>query len=135
MKPYINAVSFTYLDEFDWQGESKIPVDEIFNSESELINLKFLESRNGILVLISQGLIEGEGLITEEKIELSFNNDLRKVQISHQFLVKFKSPFRVLEIEEAQALDKYFNIVHKGHKSFLDQLLTDDCKELINFKL
>jgi uncharacterized protein (TIGR04255 family) len=135
LKPYINAVSFTYLDEFDWQGESKIPVYEIFNSKSELLNIKFLDSRNGTLVLISQGLTEEENLITEEKIELSFNNDLRKVQISHQFLVKFKSPVRILKIEDAQSLDKYFDIVHKEHKSFLDHLLTDDCKKLIEFKL
>lgn len=133
LKTYINAVSFTYLDEFDWQGETDIPVNEIFNSESELLNMKFLESRNGTLVLISQGLIKSEDLITEEKTELSFNNDIRKVQISHQFLVKFKSPIRILEIKETHVLDKYFDIVHKEHKKYLDNLLTDGCKELIRF--
>jgi hypothetical protein len=135
LKPYINAVSFTYLDEFDWVGESDIPVYDIFNSESELLNIKFLDSRNGTLVLISQGLTEEENLITEEKVELSFNNDLKKVQISHQFLVKFKAPLRILKIEEAQSLEKYFDIVHKEHKNFLSHLLTDACKELIDFKL
>lgn len=135
LKPYINAVSFTYLDEFDWVGESNIPVYDIFNSESELLNIKFLDSRNGTLVLISQGLTEEENLITEEKVELSFNNDLKKVQISHQFLVKFKAPLRILKIEEAQSLEKYFDIVHKEHKTFLNHLLTDACKELIHFKL
>lgn len=135
LKPYINAVSFTYLDEFDWVGESDIPVYDIFNSESELLNIKFLDSRNGTLVLISQGLTEEENLITEEKVELSFNNDLKKIQISHQFLVKFKAPLRILKIEEAQGLEKYFDIVHKEHKNFLNHLLTDACKELIDFKL
>jgi hypothetical protein len=135
LKPYINAVSFTYLDEFDWAGETNIPVYDIFNSESELLNIKFLDSRNGTLVLISQGLTEEENLITEEKVELSFNNDLKKVQISHQFLVKFKAPLRILKIEEAQSLEKYFDIVHKEHKKILNHLLTDDCKELIDFKL
>lgn len=135
LKPYANAVSFAYLDEFDWTGESKIPVNEIFNSKSELLNIKFLDSRNGTLVLISQGLTEEEKLITEEKVELSFNNDLKKVQISHQFLVKFKAPIRILKIEEAQSLEKYFDIVHKEHKNFLNHLLTDGCKELIEFKL
>lgn len=135
LKTYINAVSFTYLDEFDWQGESDIPVCEIFNSKSELLNMKFLDSRNGTLVLISQGLIENENLITEEKTELSFNNDIRKIQISHQFLVKFKSPIRILEIEQTQVLDKYFDIVHKEHKRYLDNLLTDGCKELIGFRI
>lgn len=135
LKPYINAVSFTYLDEFDWTGESDIPVYDIFNSKSELLNIKFLDSRNGTLVLISQGLTKEENLITEEKVELSFNNDLKKVQISHQFLVKFKAPLRILKIEEAQNLEKYFDIVHKEHKNFLNHLLTDDCKELIDFKL
>lgn len=134
LKPYINAISFTYLDEFDWRGNSAIPVNEIFNSSSELLNKKFLASQNGTLVLISQGLTEEENLITEEKIELSFNNDLRKVQISHQFLIKFKSLVRILKIEQAQNLDKYFEIVHQEHKKFLSDLLTDDCKELIEFK-
>jgi uncharacterized protein (TIGR04255 family) len=134
LKPYINAISFTYLDEFDWKGEGDIPVFEIFNSKSELLNEKFLNSKNGTLVLISQGLIDDGDLITEEKVELSFNNDLKKVQISHQFLVKLKTPERILIIEEAKGLEKYFDIVHGEHKDFLSQLLTKECKELIKFK-
>lgn len=133
LKPYINAVSFTYLDEFEWKGTGKIPVDNIFNKESELLNKKFINSNNGVLLLISQGKIEND-LDTEEKIELSFNNELKRVQISHQFIVKFHSPIRILAVDEAKNLEKFFDIVHAEHKTFLLQLLTEDCKTLINLK-
>ena len=82
LKPYVNAISFTYLDEFDWEGVDKIPVYDLFNPTSELLNKKFLDSTNGTLVLISQGALEND-LKSEEKIELSFNNDFRR---SYTFL-------------------------------------------------
>ena len=38
-------------------------------------------------------------------------------------------------ISSSELLKKYFDIVHKEHKNFLNHLLTDACKELIDFKL
>lgn len=132
LKPYVNAIGFTYLDEFMWEKENQIPVKKIFNADSELLNEKFLDSDNGTLVLISQGeTIEGSK--TEEKTELVFNNDLKRVQILHQFLVKLESPEKITTLEETKKLDNYFDIAHQEHKNFLKDLLTEDCKKLIGF--
>ena len=51
---YVEAISLNYIDEFIWDAPSKIPIDEIFNTDSELLNSNFTNSHNGTLVIISQ---------------------------------------------------------------------------------
>jgi hypothetical protein len=38
-------MSLTYIDEFIWKSGDRIPVEEIFEKNSELINSKFLKSK------------------------------------------------------------------------------------------
>ena len=130
---YINAIGFTYTDEFKWDGKGLIPVKEIFNTNSELLNTKFLNSKNGTLVLLSQG-DKDDKLITEEKTELIFNNDLRRVQITHQFLIKLENSEKISDSINEEAINQEFDYAHEEHKSFLGELLTKKCKNMINFK-
>lgn len=124
---YFEALSLTYIDEFIWKSENKIPVEEIFEKNSELINSKFLKSNNGTIVLFSQN----EDNNIEEKTEISFNNELKRVQIIHQHATKFKALFDATTLIENDNLKNKLDIAHISNKETLEGLLTQAVKEKI----
>lgn len=123
---YFEALSLTYIDEFIWKSDEIIPVKEIFETNSELINSKFLKSRNGTIVLFSQS--EENNL--EEKTEISFNNDLKRIQVIHQHATNFKDLLDSKLLKE-NILD-ILNIAHISNKETLNGLFTNEVKVKIN---
>jgi uncharacterized protein (TIGR04255 family) len=125
---YFEALSLTYIDEFIWKSEEKIPVEEIFEKKSELINSKFLKSNNGTIVLFSQN----EDDNVEEKTEISFNNGLKRIQIIHQHATKFNNLSDSNTLIENNNIKNLLNIAHISNKDTLKDLLTQTVKEKIN---
>lgn len=125
---YFEALSLTYIDEFIWKSENDIPVEEIFEKDSELINSKFLKSKNGTIVLFSQN----EDNNIEEKTEISFNNELKRVQIIHQHATKFKDLLATNNLIEKNYLKNKLDVAHMSNKETLKGLLTQTVKEKIN---
>lgn len=125
---YFEAISLTYEDEFIWKSESKIPVYDIFEKNFELINSKFLNSTNGTIVLFSQN----EDNKIEEKTEISFNNESKRIQIIHQHVTKFQ------DIIDSNSLSKNIkdklDVAHLSNKITLNSLLTKEVKQKINLK-
>jgi uncharacterized protein (TIGR04255 family) len=122
---YIEAISLVYIDEFGWTGDYEIPTAEIFNNDSELLNTKFLKSKNSTSILISQTI--NSDILSEEKIEVSFSNVLNKIIINHQSVSKLNS---INEFTK-DLIEKYLNEGHESNKSILNELLTVECKKLI----
>ena len=125
---YFEALSLTYIDEFIWKSVEKIPVEEIFEKNSELINSKFLKSKNGTIVLFSQN----EDNNIEEKTEISFNNELKRIQIIHQHATKFKDLLDTNNLIENDNLKNKLDVAHISNKETLKDLLTLAVKEKIN---
>ncbi len=123
---YFEAVSLTYIDELQWLSEVNIPVNQIFKDNSELINSKFLKSKNGTIVLFSQL----EDLNIEERTEISFNNELKRVQIIHQHITKFKKFFDVGHFVSAN--EAILNVAHTSNKDMLKNLLSETVQKKIN---
>ena len=123
---YFEAISLTYEDEFIWKSNNRIPVEEIFEKNSELINNKFLNSINGTIVLFSQN----EDNNIEEKTEISFNNDSKRVQIIHQHVTKFQDILDSFTLN-TNIKDK-LEIAHLSNKTTLNGLLTNAVKQKIN---
>jgi hypothetical protein len=123
---YFEAISLTYEDEFIWKSDNKIPVEGIFEKNSELINVKFLNSTNGTIVLFSQN----EDNNIEEKTEISFNNDSKRVQIIHQHVTKFQDILDSITLN-TNIKDK-LEIAHLSNKTTLNGLLTKEVKQKIN---
>ncbi|MFC2110547.1 TIGR04255 family protein, partial [Bacteroidota bacterium] len=128
--PYVSAIGFTYVDVFKWEESGPIPVKEIFNTESELITQKFLNSVNGTLTLISQG--GSKNLKTEEKTEMVFNNDIKRVHVLHQFVIKLNG-FKKINNNNTSDLISLFDNAHSEHKNFIDSVLSSKCKKSIHF--
>ncbi len=129
---YIDAISLTYVDEFRWINAGKINVDSIFNTESELLNKKFRDSKNGTLILISQGSNEETNF--EEKTEISFNNDVKRVAMSHQYAIKLNGLELFNGLEKSGDFENYYDESHNANKQILFDILTENCQKLINLK-
>lgn len=130
LRLYVHIISLTYVDEFIWVHPSKIPVGKIFDSKSDLISGKFLGSENGSLILVSQVSEEK----TEEKTEIAFNNRLKRVTISHQYVERLdsKNIHSVQELIDSNSFDYKFNSAHDSNKSMLNNLLSSEVKERIS---
>lgn len=126
---YVQAISLNYRDEFIWKGKAGIPVKEIFNIESELLNKKFLDSKNGTLILISQG--NEKGYFVEEKTEISFNNDLNRIIIDHHYVSKFDDIKLYSKLKEQDGLNELFDTAHRENKTILKDILTPETQEII----
>ena len=127
---YFEALSLTYIDEFIWKSEDKIPVEDIFDKDSELLNSKFLKSNNGTIALYSQN----EDNNIEEKTEISFNNDLKRIQIIHQHATKFIGLLDSATLLKQSNINMILDVAHLSNKETLNDLLTIAIKDMINLK-
>lgn len=130
---YVKAVSLNFRDEFFWRdNENSIPVDKIFNIESEILNKRFLKSKNGTLFLISQG-IDNEGFLYEEKTEISFNNNIKRITIDHHYVTLFNE-IKLFEELDEEIFNSKLEIAHDENKEILKSILTVNVLELIKLK-
>jgi uncharacterized protein (TIGR04255 family) len=131
---YVEAISLNYRDEFIWTDRnSSIPVSEIFNMDSELLNKKFLSSKNGTLVLVSQGKDDNE-LSFEEKTEISFNNDIKRIIIDHQYAKRFYDIKLFSNLNKDKKFSSLYDVAHLENKKILKDILTVNCQKLIKLK-
>jgi len=130
---YVDAISLTYIDEFIWtNSDEKINVENIFNENSELLNQKFIDSKNGTLILISQG--ENDNYNFEEKTEISFNNDLKRIVLNHQYAIRLSELKMFTELTLENEFLSLFDDAHEENKKVLKDLLTIECQKMINLK-
>lgn len=128
---YVQAISLNFRNEFIWTSkEENIKVKDIFNVTSVLINEKFINSKNGTCIIVSQG-DENEKVNFEEKIEISFNNDVKRIAIDYHYAQIFK------EIKLFSELDKdtfsgYYDKAHAKNKDLLKDVLSKNTQILIN---
>tara|TARA_R110001606_G_scaffold153_1_gene593 strand:- start:1172 stop:1960 length:789 start_codon:yes stop_codon:yes gene_type:complete len=130
---YVNAISLNYRDEFQWIDDKiNIDVDSVFKNESdsELLNKKFLSSKNGTIVMISKGVENGNNY--EDKIEISFNNDIRRIVIDHQYAIRLNEYHLFKKLFSSDKFTNYFEVAHAENKKVLRDILTDKCQLLIN---
>jgi uncharacterized protein (TIGR04255 family) len=131
---YVEAISLNYRDEFIWMDrDSSIPVAEIFNNDSELLNKKFLSSKNGTLILISQGNDEN-GFVYEERTEISFNNDIKRIIIDHQYVQRFGNIELFSILNKNKSFSLLYNKAHTENKKILKDILTVNSQNLIKLK-
>ncbi|PQJ80319.1 TIGR04255 family protein [Polaribacter porphyrae] len=129
---YVNAISLNYRDEFNWSDKNTdIKVESIFmkDEESQLLNKKFLSSKNGTIIMISKGT-ENENNY-EDKIEISFNNDVKKIVIDHQYAIRLSELKLFKNIFSNEEFINLFDIAHDENKRALKDILTKECQELI----
>lgn len=136
---YVEAISLGYIDEFIWSSKvEKINVNNIFNIDSELLNKKFLDSENGTLIVHSQN--KKLGVDNEEKTEISFNNRVKRITLSHQFAIKLESFYNFDNLNATKSTNKdskfsqYYEKAHNANKLVLKEVLTKDVQDLIKLK-
>nr|WP_297306408.1 TIGR04255 family protein [uncultured Flavobacterium sp.] len=127
---YVEAISLNFIDEFIWESNEKIPVEQIFNNSSDLLNTTFLNSHNGTLVFISQSERKSNQKFYEEKTELLFNNDIKRVVINHIYAIQLEEIKKVSN----DLIIELFETAHSKNKDLLQAILTKHIKSSINLK-
>lgn len=129
LKMYVEILSLTYIDEFLWMHPSNVPVEKIFDINSDLINNKFLKSENGSIILLSQNTEQK----SEERTEIAFSNRLKRVSINHQYVEKLNTHnlSSVQELIANNIFDEKFNAAHDSNKIMLNNLLSQEVKQKI----
>lgn len=131
---FIEAITLTYVDEFGWKSEEKIDVKQVFNQNSKVLNEKFMTSFNGSLVLVSQSesTKETNVLFSEERTEVLFNNQVKRIAINHTFAFRFNDSL-AYEIESnVSSLKSNFDIAHDNNKKVLKDILSDNALKIIH---
>ena len=130
---YIKAIFLNYKDEFKWNSDEEIPTKKIFNIDSELLNNKFLTSKNGSLLLMSQDTSD-KPYPSEERTEISFNNDIKRIVIDHQYANSFKDYMSFNKMTEETNFSTFFEKAHSSNKEMLKDILTEKTQYLIGLK-
>ncbi len=131
---YVAAISLNYNDHFTWVNDSRIPVEEIFNTNSELIPNKFLKSHNGSLTLTSQELDENMNTGFEERTEISFSNTIRKVIINHHYVKRFDELESADNMLNRNGFKIAYEEAHAVNKQVLKDILSQEVQGRINLK-
>lgn len=124
---YVEAIVLNYIDEFLWKSDAKIEIESIFNSDSDLVNQKFLKSYNASLRSVSQSSRVEEKNFEEENTEIFFNNDIKRITISHSFAIKLNK-FSLFTDTDSE---NYFDKAHNSNKEVLKSLLTENVQKQI----
>lgn len=129
---FVEAITLTYIDEFFWDSIERIQIDQIFDTDSELLNKQFVDSFNGTLMLVSQTDKQVDVDFDEEKTEVSFNNHFKRIVINHTFATKFSD---VKSYEHDQNFIKSgFTKAHQANKTLLKRILNKEVQDLIKLK-
>lgn len=126
---FVEAISLNYVDEFIWNSPENIPIKEIFDEHSEFLNSSFYKSHNGTIVLISQSAMTDIKPLKEEKIEILFNNDIKRVIVNHTVAIKPRD-IKIFT-EEFETLSSYFEEAHSINKDLLKNILTQKTQNII----
>lgn len=126
---FIEAVSLTYIDEFYWDSNEKININKIFNVESKIFNDKFINSFNGSIISITQSDKTNEYQLEEEKMEVIFNNNMKKIVINHTVAFKFSDI--ISYGDNIKLIEKSYTVAHKKNKELLQEILTSETQDLI----
>lgn len=126
---FIEAFSLTYVDEFEWTDKSQIDTKSIFRKESELISSRFLNSLNSNIIFQNQ--IVTKDYLSEERIELSFNNIFKRIMINHQLANKLDDIYSLEKLLSDGGLISRFDDAHDKNKELLQDLLLKKVQEKI----
>ena len=130
---YVEAIGLTYVDEFLWKADTPIDVESVFNKQSEMLNNKFLTSNiSSIVSTFIDTQIEGYNL-GEERSEISFSNKLKRVTISHTYVLQFIK-LKELEQHTYPHFISDLEAIHDKNKQFLREILSDSTQNLINLQ-
>jgi uncharacterized protein (TIGR04255 family) len=123
-KLLIEAISLTYIDEFEWDSdtESLINIDLLFNIQNDIQLEKLKQSHNGGLTIFTQSQFDSTNGQTEEKTEIYVNKDINRVSIVHSCSKRFP----LIKMFDFEVIKENFGTEHQKNKNELKLLLKED---------
>ncbi len=130
--PFINAISLNYLNEFYWDSNDDIVIDEIFNKDADFLPKKFFNSQNSSFLINTEDYKDTFKSI--EKIEIVVSKHKKTIQINSQLVFELIDPIKFNDSIVNNKLSEYFEDIHSEIKNTLNFLFTEEVKTKINFK-
>lgn len=130
--PFIYAISLNYLNEFRWESNKDILIDEIFNREAEFMSTKFFNSQNSSFLINTEDY--NDNFKTIEQLEIIVSKHRNLIQTNSQVVFELFSPIKLHHSIIDDKLSKYFEDIHTELKKTLNILFTEEVKNKINFK-
>ncbi len=129
---HVLAVSLHYIDEFVWSDASELPLRKIFNEESAMLPIGFLESPNSNYVLNTQKMREHNFYFDRIDITVDSSKSFPTITVSHNVIQELKEG---IEMSRFLNEDKFLELVdqiHEYNKKTLGMLFTQEVQKLIN---
>lgn len=127
---FFNAISLNYLNEFTWDSDDDIPINEIFNSGADFLSEKFFNSQNSSF-LISTEDFEGDKQVVE-KLEIVVSKQNKKIVTNSELAFRFGTNFKLESSIIKTKLNEEFELVHDKLKGTLRRLFSEEVKNKIN---
>ncbi|MFA9210573.1 MAG: TIGR04255 family protein [Moraxellaceae bacterium] len=121
-KLYIEAISLTYLDEFDITDKENINLDLLFKFENDKNLEKLKHTYNGGITNFTQSQFDKSIGQSEERTEIFLNKDINRVSIVHTCAHRFAE----VQLFNSKSLSDQFNKEHLKNKEVLKELLIDE---------
>jgi len=128
--PFINAVSLNYVNEFMWQGEEEIAIEQIFNRDADFMSHKFFKSQNSSCAVNTEDYYETYKSIEQLEVVVSKNRNL--ILTNSQIVFEFINPIKFYTSIEDGTFEDSIEKIHIEIKNYLKQLFTEEVKSKIN---
>jgi uncharacterized protein (TIGR04255 family) len=132
---FVKAFSLHYVDEFTWvDNDNKIPVKEIFNTQSSILPKQFMESSNNIFVLTTEKT-KGD-FVYHERVEVGVGyKPLPQIIISHNVTRELSDFVELSELIKSSEFTKMLHLAHSHNKETLADILNAEVCKLIDLKV
>lgn len=131
-KLLVEAISLTYVDEFEWSNtdNNDLNLDLLFRTENDKSLEKLKHTYNGGLTNFTQSEFEeGKGQ-SEERTEIYMNKDIKRISIVHTCAHRFAD----IQLFNVDSIRKQFDLEHLKNKEELKGILIDDVLVQIGIK-
>jgi hypothetical protein len=129
----VAGLNLTYIDEFEWIGESKLALNQIFKNDSSYLPQYFFNSHYPS-VEIAALINEDESTeFLSERIAIDIQKTLPNstILITHTVASTLEEP-KTLNAFFKEKIDFYLEKTHEFNKKTLENLLTLDVQSLIH---
>lgn len=128
--PFISAIALNYLNEFAWESDDDIVIDEIFNKDAGYMSTKFFNSQNSSFLISTENYKTNYKSI--EQLEIVVSKQRKIIQINSQLVFELVNPVKLSSSIFDNSLSDYFEEIHIDIKKTLQTLFTKEVKSKIN---
>ena len=129
---FATAFSLQYVDEFTWQGEDDIPIDQVFNRSSDFLPTVFFRSKNSMYLMTTQKEVDENIYYERLEVRVDENRAEPLLTINHSITQPLNTLMRLAGFMADDSGIRWLNNAHAYNKELLASILVDEVSRKIN---